>query len=282
MAGHIESDEAALHRAIEADPADDAPWLVYADWLQEHGRDAEAANLRRFLPDVQAAVRSGRDLWFVMAQVARLGPGAAGWGLPAPPPALPPAPRPEPGAWVPEDRPGWTPGPALIWFLGVALLGLFRAGCSADRDRYPAGGDGRMSKEAFAEIERVAKGGSEPRTGYRPTPDLDRDRKSGDIRDARWDPFEVVGQTLRLEDDSAVLAFTFAADGSVVYRVGRKGGILLPARGRWQIDERGALDITGPDGKPAYLLTKEYTDGHRYQVTRGGRSEVFVRERPAR
>src|SRR5262245_2837378 len=286
MPGDIESDEAALHRAIEADPADDAPWLVYADWLQDHGRDTEAAALRKLLPGVKAAVRAGHHLPSIMTLIALKEAGIPGWGLPAPKPALPPAPPLESAARTSVDGSGgWTPRPRPFWSLGIILLGVFRMWFDAARQRDPAEGDGRISKEAFAEIQRLAKGDSQPRIGNRPTSDSDRDRKSGDTRDAtagRWNPVDVAGQALRLEHDSAVLTFTFAADGSVVYRVARQGAVPLPARRRSRIDEQGGLNITAPDGKPGYLLTKERSDGDRYQVTRDGRSEVFVREKPGR
>jgi uncharacterized protein (TIGR02996 family) len=42
---HLPDNEAFL-RAIRADPADDAPWLIYADWLEEHG-DPRAALYRQ-------------------------------------------------------------------------------------------------------------------------------------------------------------------------------------------------------------------------------------------
>ena len=40
------SDAEALLRAILDAPEDDAPRLVYADWLDEHGDDARAAFIR--------------------------------------------------------------------------------------------------------------------------------------------------------------------------------------------------------------------------------------------
>src|SRR3954468_1123186 len=40
------SDGTALLRAILESPADDAPRLVYADWLDELGRDRNAARIR--------------------------------------------------------------------------------------------------------------------------------------------------------------------------------------------------------------------------------------------
>ena len=40
------TDGAALHRSILANPADDTPRLVYADWLEENGRSEEAEFIR--------------------------------------------------------------------------------------------------------------------------------------------------------------------------------------------------------------------------------------------
>ena len=40
------NDREAFHAAIDAAPNDDAPVLVYADWLQERGEEDEAHRLR--------------------------------------------------------------------------------------------------------------------------------------------------------------------------------------------------------------------------------------------
>ncbi len=39
------TDQTALLRACYAALRDDAPWLVYADWLREHGQDRRADRL---------------------------------------------------------------------------------------------------------------------------------------------------------------------------------------------------------------------------------------------
>jgi uncharacterized protein (TIGR02996 family) len=46
------SDESAFIRAVHARPLDPLPRLIFADWLDEHGRVAEAAWLRS---DIRAA-----------------------------------------------------------------------------------------------------------------------------------------------------------------------------------------------------------------------------------
>src|SRR5947208_913652 len=62
------SDEESLLLAVEARPADDTPRLVYADWLDEHARPAEAAFLRaevrwqRRPPGTAGWFRLGREL----------------------------------------------------------------------------------------------------------------------------------------------------------------------------------------------------------------------------
>jgi uncharacterized protein (TIGR02996 family) len=50
----MEGDEAALLRGINAARGDDAPRLVYADWLEENGRPERAAWIR-------AALAGGRE-----------------------------------------------------------------------------------------------------------------------------------------------------------------------------------------------------------------------------
>jgi uncharacterized protein (TIGR02996 family) len=47
------ADETAFVRAVHARPLDPLPRLIFADWLDEHGRDVEAAWLRA---DTRAAV----------------------------------------------------------------------------------------------------------------------------------------------------------------------------------------------------------------------------------
>jgi uncharacterized protein (TIGR02996 family) len=44
--GQPSGDELALLKAVAADPADDLPRLVYADWLDEHGRPERAEFIR--------------------------------------------------------------------------------------------------------------------------------------------------------------------------------------------------------------------------------------------
>ena len=62
----VSSDEAAFREAIIADPDDDAPRLVYADWLEEHG-DAEYAEFIRVQCElarrVEAMFTAGETTW---------------------------------------------------------------------------------------------------------------------------------------------------------------------------------------------------------------------------
>ena len=57
----VTTDEEALLAAIAAAPRDDAPRLVYADWLQDRGEDGKAAYLRSVVglmhdPDDRTAI----------------------------------------------------------------------------------------------------------------------------------------------------------------------------------------------------------------------------------
>jgi uncharacterized protein (TIGR02996 family) len=68
----METEASALWRAVVAEPYDDAPRLIYADWLEEHG-DAERAEFVRVqcrlatldddAPDRPALDRRERQLW---------------------------------------------------------------------------------------------------------------------------------------------------------------------------------------------------------------------------
>ena len=68
---HLDA-EPALTAAIRATPDDTAPWLAYADWLRENGRDAVADCVARHLPALQAEVRRGRGVTDAIA--GRLAP----------------------------------------------------------------------------------------------------------------------------------------------------------------------------------------------------------------
>jgi hypothetical protein len=95
-----------------------------------------------------------------------------------------------------------------------------------------------------------------------------------------WDPDELVGYTLRREDDWSVLAFHFAADGTVQTRLGLKPDVVTRGEGRWRIDIRGILTIVVADGR-SFELAKRKADGDHYEVTRRDRSEAWVRDRLA-
>jgi uncharacterized protein (TIGR02996 family) len=67
------SDEQALLAACLAAPADSAPWLVYADWLQDRGNDPGAVFVRAIWPAVAEASRL-QPLWRTVTQAMRHAP----------------------------------------------------------------------------------------------------------------------------------------------------------------------------------------------------------------
>jgi uncharacterized protein (TIGR02996 family) len=76
--GRAISDEDAFLRAIVANPADDAPRLVYADWLEERGdpdSEAKAAFLRDTAALTTRSGRSRRATWRRLQRAARDLPG---------------------------------------------------------------------------------------------------------------------------------------------------------------------------------------------------------------
>jgi uncharacterized protein (TIGR02996 family) len=56
------NDEAALLATIRDNPADAAPWLVYADWLDERGRPA-GPFVRMHLSDLQKLAADLPNAW---------------------------------------------------------------------------------------------------------------------------------------------------------------------------------------------------------------------------
>ena len=57
MSAHLPDEQAALLAAICAEPDDDTPRLVYADWLQEHGDEEQAQFIRDGLDRVACRLR---------------------------------------------------------------------------------------------------------------------------------------------------------------------------------------------------------------------------------
>lgn len=57
------SDEAEFLRQLEATPGDETLRLVYADWLQDHGRGDEAARQRKMAPGYRALVQLQLEPW---------------------------------------------------------------------------------------------------------------------------------------------------------------------------------------------------------------------------
>jgi uncharacterized protein (TIGR02996 family) len=71
------SDEFAFLKAILDNPEDDAPRLVYADWLEEQGdpaADAKAVYLRDTAAVLTASDREAKQLDYRMRQAARVLP----------------------------------------------------------------------------------------------------------------------------------------------------------------------------------------------------------------
>lgn len=63
----------ALVNGIIAHINDDARWLIYADWLIENERDAEATAIQHFLPQIRTAVAEGYPFQTVLETAAKNG-----------------------------------------------------------------------------------------------------------------------------------------------------------------------------------------------------------------
>lgn len=68
MSAPIPDEQAALLAAIVADPDEDTPRLVYADWLQDHGDEEQARFIRETIELSRASFRDG--VWW--SRVKRL------------------------------------------------------------------------------------------------------------------------------------------------------------------------------------------------------------------
>src|SRR4051794_8936729 len=263
------SDEAALRAAIEAAPADDAPWLVYADWLQERGRDPEAAAVRRFLPDIRAELAAGRDPAAVWGLVARQDPGGPAGGLgtpPARPPLIVPASAPLTVPQASQETRGRDLG--LGGWLGIVIVGkavvLLSLGVvrkESDQTSQPAPLNlTQFLTEDQLRYSRVVKDGKE----YVTFPIRSRPP------DDRWHPAELPGYTLRVEHAPGLVAIAFGADGRATMFTWPCPGIGFPAvaSGRWAVDDAdGVLTITGlAEGDPV-RVRKLQGAGDYYKVS---------------
>jgi uncharacterized protein (TIGR02996 family) len=240
----IESDESALWGAIEAAPADDAPWLVYADWLDDHERDREAANIRRFLPEVREAVQAGCERWAIMAMVVRQEPTGPGWGH-----YIRPEPGPSPREVVlhPADNPppsGSVGNLVLVWVGFAVFLAVTRVGYESVRQR-----------------------------AQEPPP------RAEALFPPMFKSDEVAGYTFRLVHDRDVLVLALAADGQATVDIGFKDRRVVRLAGRWVITFDGVLIVFRLEGGPIARLAKVRAEGDRFEVTRFGEKDIFTRER---
>jgi uncharacterized protein (TIGR02996 family) len=254
----------ALRAAVQAAPADDAPWLVYADWLQENGRDAEAAAIRVHLPAVRAAVVAGHDLAGVLVAATRHPPGSPAWeAVYGPRSDVPVSVSPPPRPRTPT-RESWSDGHrgergslsplALVPLVYLFLLGFRSLVSSTHLDRAAITPPGP--------VQLPAAWVREPAVPVPPAA-------------VAWDRAEVAGHTFREAGGGKWLAFR--ADGTAT------AGAAPSAAGTqasWWVDASGALELTAwPGGQPS-RLHKLRADGDRYEVVRDGRPEAYVRQRP--
>jgi uncharacterized protein (TIGR02996 family) len=262
---------AALTAAIRAAPDDDAPWLVYADWLREAGRDAEAQAVRSHLPALRPPVRAGHDVAEVVATAARHPPGDPLWELAFGRPPAPPV-------GFPAQLPSWRdPSPRTV---------------ERGADRRAPGTDLRYLLVPVLIVLVSVLRAMAPRS--EPLPDALRlvpPKASGVTfpppkSATRWDRDQVAGHTFCGvgKVDEAVV-YVFGTDGDVTVTARLADGSPLRMTLAWKVDDGGAIQITaGPAagvserwgrGDRLVLLRVE---GNRYDVERNGRPEVYIRD----
>ena len=279
---------AALAAAIRAAPDDDAPWLVYADWLQEDGRDAEAHVVRSHLPALREPVRSGHEVVKVVATAAVVPPGSPAWEvLFGRPPAsaddfvgaLPTWPEPAPlRVERPAEQRVQPPGPQLLFvpiLFGFVILARLVMNPPVRLIDPPA---------TFQVSDGVRYTPPQAPSKWDALPRLPTVAAPGR---ARWDRADVAGYTFRRVDGrDEERTFAFRPDGSAEVVVARRGHGAVRLTLTWAVDADGAIDITAPPSgrtPPAQprltrlFLVREL--GNLYEVERDGRGELYVRER---
>lgn len=238
---------------------------MYADWLDDRGRDREAATVRRFLPEVQLAVRAGADLPAVMLRVARQDPDGPGWGghaEPARPADPPPRLGPERVVYqrVDRDFSGWR---KVMWLppVLIAVSSVMRVATSGHR----AAGPPPAARDAGPPPTAVGAG-----------------RWTADCASpVPWDPAELTGYALRLADGRTTVEFRFTGPETVVTSLDGPAGTVRRMEGSWWVDAVGALTVSGPDGRREFVLAKVAAVRDRYEVKRDGRQETYAREKLA-
>jgi hypothetical protein len=97
-----------------------------------------------------------------------------------------------------------------------------------------------------------------------------------------WDPAELTGYALRRVGEGPALEFRFTGPGAAETTVGGSAAFVGPVPGRWWVDDLGALNLTGPNGNRALVLSRVRAAGDRFEVIRDGLRETYVREKLAR
>lgn len=279
----------ALAAAIRADPEDDAPWLVYADWLQENDRDAEAAAIRAHLPAIQAAVVAGHDPTLVLNVASRYSPGHPAWQAWFGRPIVVPAPAPAPARVTPVRRDTWA-GRGEPTGDGTALLArVIFIPCLVILLATLRGQIGRSSRvpeiapsATYQRPVQTGNGSGDPILvpALPPFPVKAPDPGAAPLPAGAkpWDRAELAGYTFRQMDGRpGERSYAFRGEGFVVLS-GRfeLADVLLPQN--WAVDRVGGLNITNPSGRRIARLVKFSTFRDEYELERDGQRERYARK----
>ncbi len=96
------------------------------------------------------------------------------------------------------------------------------------------------------------------------------------VVDSPWERAELVGYTYKLDDTESYASYSFRENGTVFATFGEKGGPLASPILRWNIDEKGILNIGRDERRPDIRLVKIQVDGDQVIVGSprgGGRSK---------
>jgi uncharacterized protein (TIGR02996 family) len=262
------SEEEAFWRAIQSAPADDAPWLVYADWLDEHGQESNATFIRQFLPNVRNLIMAGLEPAVVMDMVARQEPAIVDSNLakqPSPPQANEPETDPQLEGHLLESG---ARAPQILWIIPAVLIGLVCYVGAQQKVRY---------SHELPPSSRV-----EPPEDYtKLLPIIQETLRAHRVLypGVPWQLDEVAGHTYLRVGQPGLFILAFASDSKAILVSWENVGFGFPwfVGGKWSIDEQGILRVAATEGMKSHSFRKVSAGGNRYRLFHAGQSEEYLR-----
>jgi uncharacterized protein (TIGR02996 family) len=266
------STEAAFVQAILANIDDDAPWLIYADWLDENGSDNRARVIREKLQPVRDAVKTGHDLNLVLHYASE---NRHPVDLPKVEreTAYTPMPR-----YDNEDRHVRSEsdsGAKGVFWIIIILLKLAAFGGIASQSRTTS--ESRVDRDQLQHMTRLVNQSVKDGTAGEGLQRLAGIAKpSPRIETTRWQIAELAGFKLTLVSDQTIRWYSFDSAGIGRGKIGEAAGPVVERLIHWSIDELGVLVIQSADPSETVRLLKVGKEGDRFHVVENRQSFVYV------